>query len=148
MQEASSLGFLRTGSFIFPTDPYLILKWYIWWTHSLPNKHNIYIVKKLSYSIAFQGFSQLGSNHQSGAVQRWNGSSAPHVIIVICVHGTYIRWWLRKWRKKIRFVAVVALIKCLKQIKWQRLLLTCAPISEFVCVLMCVCVYVTLIMIN
>ena len=32
--------------------------------------------------------------------------------------------------KKIRVVTVLDLIKCLKQIKWQRLLLTYAPISE------------------
>ena len=32
--------------------------------------------------------------------------------------------------KKIRFVAVLDNIKCLKQIKLQRLLFTCAPISE------------------
>ena len=32
--------------------------------------------------------------------------------------------------KKIRFVTDVDLIKCLKQIKHQRLLLTCTPISE------------------
>ena len=32
--------------------------------------------------------------------------------------------------EEIRFVTALDLIKCLKQIKLQRLLLTCAPISE------------------
>ena len=32
--------------------------------------------------------------------------------------------------KKNRFMTVLGLIKCLKQIKYQILLLTCAPISE------------------
>ena len=34
------------------------------------------------------------------------------------------------WRKKTRFVTALDLIKCLEQIKLQRLLLTSAPISE------------------
>ena len=33
-------------------------------------------------------------------------------------------------RNKIRFVTTLDLIKCLKQIKYQRLLLTCTPISK------------------
>ena len=33
-------------------------------------------------------------------------------------------------RKKIRGVTALVLIKCLKQIKVQRMLLTCAPFSE------------------
>ena len=33
-------------------------------------------------------------------------------------------------RKKIRFVSALDQIKCLEQIKYPRLLLTCAPISE------------------
>ena len=31
---------------------------------------------------------------------------------------------------KSQYVTALYLIECLKQIKWQRLILTCAPISE------------------
>ena len=56
-----------------------------------------------------------------------------------CTQGPYISVYLRIcharmkdrfFREKNRFVTALDLIKCLKQIKLQILLLTCSPISE------------------
>ena len=55
--------------------------------------------------------------------------------------GNMVPWWLRTCcapmkenrlfrTKNIQFVTALNQIKCLKHIRWQRLLLTCAPISE------------------
>ena len=50
--------------------------------------------------------------------------------------------------KKIRFVTALVLIKCLKQIKMQRLLLPCAPISELQFIILYVQEVVTLLYSN
>ena len=44
-------------------------------------------------------------------------------------HVAYTRKKIGLFGEKFRFVAALVLIKCLKHINWQRLLLTCAPIS-------------------
>ena len=56
--------------------------------------------------------------------------------IKISVILDYIRWLRTCCERtglsdeKIRHVAALDLIKCLQHMKWQRFLLTCAPISE------------------
>mgnify|MGYP007015800062 CR=1 FL=1 len=138
------------------SDPFHIVTCYIWWFTSSRTHSNMFFLSRAAKNTAlriqryfftmenmfffhFFLFFSLAWNNQflaywiiriqkKALTNAFESLFCPwHVYYMLLKSMKESRYFLRK---NIQFVTALDLIKCLEQIKYQRLHLTCAPISE------------------